>query len=111
MSDVNILIQSLNNGERYPVKNGDVTYDEIRPPTRTALQAARALQQLAQRVEMDQNTIRTLAHELQKSQDEAHQLRQQLKEYYETKTSSSTTSNADGTITGADSQSSTDQSQ
>lgn len=110
MSDVNILIQSLNNGERHRVTNGENSYDEVRPPTRTALQAARALQQLAQRVEMDQNTIRTLAHELQKSQNEAEQLRQQLKEYYEAKTSSGTTSNADGTIAGIDSESGTVQS-
>lgn len=111
MSDVNILIQSLNNGERHRVTNGENSYDEIRPPTRTALQAARALQQLAQRVEMDQHTINRLAQEMQLLHNENEQLRQKLKEYHETKTSSSPTSNANDTVAGTDSTSGTRPSQ
>jgi len=100
MSDVNILIQTLNNGERHRVTNGENSYDEIRPPTRTALQAARALQHLAQRVEMDQHTINRLAQEMQLLHNENAQLRQELKEYHETKTSSNTTSDTNGTGPG-----------
>lgn len=100
MSDVNILIQTLNNGERHRVTNGENSYDELRPPTRTALQAARALQQLAQRVEMDQHTIARQSQELAALYNENENLRQQLKEYHETKTSSSTTSTTNNTGTG-----------
>jgi len=103
MSDVNILIQALNNGERHRVTNGENSYDEIRPPTRTALHAARALQQLAQRVEMDQNTISRIAQEMQLLHNENAELRQKLKEYHETKTSSNTTSDANDATTGTDS--------
>lgn len=104
MSDVNILIQTLTNGERYRVENGDNSYDEIRPPTRTSMQAARALQQLVQRIDMDQQTINRFAQDMQAVMQENAQLRQQLKEYHETKTSSSTTSDADGSGPGADTQ-------
>lgn len=103
MSDVNILIQSLNNGERHRVENGDNSYDEIRPPTRTALHAARALQQLAQRVEMDQATINRFAQDMQAVMVELEELRRQLKEYHETKTSDSTTSSTNDAVTGANS--------
>lgn len=111
MSDVNILIQSLNNGERHRVTNGENSYDEIRPPTRTALQAARALQQLAQRVEMDQHTINRLAQEMQLLHNENAQLRQELKEYHETKTSSNTTSNTNDAQPRNDDEGSTNSSQ
>ena len=82
--DVNILIQALQNGE--------LDGNGLRlAPTRTAVQAARALKQLAERIGLDQQTINNLQYQVNLLLGDNQNLRQQLEKRNETKTSNTTT--------------------
>lgn len=103
MTDVNILIQNLQRGETRTVTTDGNSHNEHHPPTRIALQAVRAIQQLAQRVDMDQQTINRQGIEIQELLVALSQLRQQLEKQNEIKTNSNPTDGTDGTITGTNS--------
>lgn len=85
--DANILINLLQNGERITRGEGETSFTEVLPPTRTALHAARALKQLVDRINMDQQTIINLQNQINSLLIDITNL-QQLEEPNETKVSS-----------------------
>lgn len=84
MTDVNILINALQNGERVTSENGD-TFNVA--PNRTALHAARALKQFADIINNTQPIINNLQHQVNTLMQENESLRQQLEKLNEVKTS------------------------
>lgn len=78
--DYNILINSLTNGEPVTVTKPDGTvYTEPRPPTRTALAAARALQNMQQQLANNQNLINQLSKDHHEMWQTLEQIQQQNK--------------------------------
>lgn len=74
----NILINNLLNGEPVIVTKPDgTTFTDPRPPTRTMLAAARALQNLHQQLANNQNLINQLSNEQHQMWHTLEQVRQQ----------------------------------
>jgi chromosome segregation ATPase len=93
--DYNILINSLVNGESVTVTNPDgTTYTETRPPNRTALAAAKALQNLQSQLSFGTAAINQLTKErnemwesLEKIQQQNQKLQDEIKSLQSSKTS------------------------
>ena len=93
-----ILINSLVNGESVTVTKSDGTvYQEPRPPNRTALAAAKALQNLQNQLNFGTSAINQLTKERNELMDSITRLQEQNKRLQdEINTKTSTTTSADG---------------
>jgi len=93
-----ILINSLVNGESITVTKTDGTvYQELKPPNRTALAAAKALQNLQNQLNFGTNAINQLTKERNELMDSIARLQEQNKRLqHEINTITSTTTSADG---------------
>ena len=93
--EYNILINSLINGETVTVTKPDGTiYTEPRPPNRTALAAARALQNLQSQLQFGTAAINQLTQErnqmwesLEKTQEQNQKLQDEIKSLQSSQTS------------------------
>lgn len=75
-----ILINSLVNGESITVTKSDGTvYQELKPPNRTALAAAKALQNLQNQLNFGTNAINQLTKERNELMDSITRLQEQNK--------------------------------
>jgi peptidoglycan hydrolase CwlO-like protein len=101
-----ILINNLVNGESVTVTKTDgTTYQEPRPPNRTALAAAKALQNLQNQINFGTGAINQLTKERNELMDSIARLQEQnkrLQDEINTKTSatSSTARDSDSPATG-----------
>jgi len=101
-----ILINSLVNGESVTVSKPDgTTYQEPRPPNRTALAAAKALQNLQNQLNFGTNAINQLTKERNELMDSITSLQEQnkrLQHEINSKTSdiASATGDSDSPTTG-----------
>lgn len=101
-----ILINNLVNGESVTVTKPDgTTYTEPRPPNRTALAAAKAIQNLQNQLNFGTGAIAQLTRERNELMDSVTQLQEQnkrLQHEINTKTSDTTSStrNADSSTAG-----------
>ena len=93
-----ILINSLVNGESVTVSKPDgTTYQEPRPPNRTALAAAKALQNLQNQLNFGTSAINQLTKERNELMDSITRLQEQNKRLqHEINSKTSTTTSADG---------------
>jgi len=93
-----ILINSLVNGESVTVTKSDGTvYQEPRPPNRTALAAAKALQNLQNQLNFGTSAINQLTKERNELMDSITRLQEQNKRLqHEINSKTSTTTSADG---------------
>ena len=83
-----ILINSLVNGEAVTVTKPDGTiYTEPRPPTRVALAAARALQNLQGQLNFGTAAINQLTQERNQLWEQIQKLQDEIKSLQSTKTS------------------------
>lgn len=72
---INTLLQILENGESYTVNKGEEDeHTVIRPPTKTSVQAAKLIKELANRAGRDEGFINQLTAELE-------EVRAKLKEF------------------------------
>jgi len=94
-----ILINNLVNGEKVTVTSSDGTsYQEPRPPNRTALAAAKAIQNLQSQLSFSTNAITQLNNERNDLYNNIVQLREQnkrLQDEINSKTSSTFNSSGD----------------
>jgi hypothetical protein len=94
-----ILINNLVNGESVTVTKPDgTTYNEPRPPNRTALAAARALQNLQNQLNFGTSAIAQLTNERNELMNSVTQLQEQnkrLQDEINIKTSANTSDNRD----------------
>jgi peptidoglycan hydrolase CwlO-like protein len=94
-----ILINSLINGETITVTNPDgSTYTEPRPPNRTALAAAKALQNLQNQLNFGTGAINQLTKERNELMDSIARLQEQnkrLQDEINTKTSAASSDTRD----------------
>jgi peptidoglycan hydrolase CwlO-like protein len=75
-----ILINSLVNGESVTITKPDgTTYSEPRPPNRTALSAAKAIQNLQNQLNFGTSAIQQLTNERNELWNSVNQLQEQLK--------------------------------
>jgi peptidoglycan hydrolase CwlO-like protein len=89
-----ILINNLVNGEKITITNPDgTTYQEPRPPNRTALAAAKAIQNLQNQLNFSVSSINQLTKErnemwevLEKTQEQNKKLQDEIKSLQSTKT-------------------------
>lgn len=93
-----ILINSLVNGESVTITKPDgTTYQEPRPPNRTALAAAKAIQNLQNQLNFGTAAINQLTKERNELMDSITRLQEQNKRVQdEINTKTSTTTSADG---------------
>lgn len=93
-----ILINNLVNGESITVTKSDGTvYQEQRPPNRTALAAAKALQNLQNQLNFGTNAINQLTNERNELMDSITRLQEQNKRLqHEINSNTSTTTSAAG---------------
>jgi len=93
-----ILINSLVNGESVTISKPDgTTYQEPRPPNRTALAAAKALQNLQNQLNFGTSAINQLTKERNELMDSIARLQEQNKRLQdEINSKTSTTTSADG---------------
>ena len=93
-----ILINTLVNGESVTITKPDVTtYTEPRPPNRTAIAAAKALQNLQSQLNFGTGAIAQLTKERNDLMDSIARLQEQNKRLQdEINTKTSTTTSADG---------------
>ncbi len=93
-----ILINSLVNGESITVTKPDgTTFTEPRPPNRTALAAAKAIQNLQNQLNFGTVAINQLTNERNELMDFMTRLQEQNKRLQdEINTTTSTTTSADG---------------
>ncbi len=93
-----ILINSLVNGESVTISKPDgTTYQEPRPPNRTALAAAKALQNLQNQLNFGTSAINQLTKERNELMDSITRLQEQNKRLqHEINSKTSTTTSADG---------------
>jgi peptidoglycan hydrolase CwlO-like protein len=93
-----ILINSLVNGESITVTKPDgTTFTEPRPPNRTALAAAKAIQNLQNQLNFGTVAINQLTNERNELMDSITRLQEQNKRLQdEINTTTSTTTSADG---------------
>jgi len=94
-----ILINSLVSGESVTVTKADgTTFTEPRPPTRTALAAAKAIQNLQNQLNFGTNAINQLTTERNELMDSITRFQEQnkrLQDEINTKTSATTNSAGD----------------
>lgn len=94
-----ILINSLVNGESITVTKSDGTvYQELKPPNRTALAAAKALQNLQNQLNFGTNAINQLTKERNELMDSITRLQEQnkrLQDEINIKTSAASSDNRD----------------
>jgi peptidoglycan hydrolase CwlO-like protein len=94
-----ILINSLVNGESVVITKSDgTTYQEPRPPNRTALAAAKALQNLQNQLNFGTNAINQLTKERNELMDSIASLQEQnkrLQHEINSKTSATTSVSGD----------------
>jgi peptidoglycan hydrolase CwlO-like protein len=98
-----ILINSLVNGESVTISKPDgTTYQEPRPPNRTALAAAKALQNLQNQINFGTSAINQLTKERNELMDSITRLQEQnkrLQNEINTKTSTVTSAAGDSDST------------
>jgi peptidoglycan hydrolase CwlO-like protein len=100
-----ILINNLVNGESVTVTKPDgTTYTEPRPPNRTALAAAKALQNLQNQLNFGNAAITQLTNERNELMDSITRLQEQNKRLQDeinakTSATSNTTGNSDSSAT------------
>jgi chromosome segregation ATPase len=98
-----ILINNLVNGEKVTVTSSDGTsYQEPRPPNRTALAAAKAIQNLQSQLSFSTNAIAQLNNERNDLYNNIFQLREQNKRLQdEINSKASSTVNSSGGFNNA----------
>ena len=100
-----ILINNLVNGESVTITKPDgTTYTEPRPPNRTALAAAKALQNLQNQLNFGTSAITQLTNERNELMDSITRLQEQNKRLQDeinakTSATSNTTGNSDSSAT------------
>jgi predicted RNase H-like nuclease (RuvC/YqgF family) len=100
-----ILINNLVNGESVTITKPDgTTYTEPRPPNRTALAAAKAIQNLQNQLNFGTVTITQLTNERNELMDSITRLQEQNKRLQDeinakTSATSNTTGNSDSSAT------------
>jgi hypothetical protein len=100
-----ILINNLVNGESVTITKPDgTTYTEPRPPNRTALAAAKALQNLQSQLNFGTSAITQLTNERNELMDSITRLQEQNKRLQDeinakTSATSNTTGNSDSSAT------------
>jgi peptidoglycan hydrolase CwlO-like protein len=101
-----ILINSLVNGESVTISKPDGTiYQELKPPNRTALAAAKALQNLQNQLNFGTNAINQLTNERNELMDSITRLQEQNKRLqdeinYKTSATTSVSGDSDNSTAG-----------
>jgi len=98
-----ILINNLVNGEKVTVTSSNGTvYQELRPPNRTALAAAKAIQNLQGQLSFSTSSIAQLTNERNELYNNIIQLREEIKRlYHEINTKASSNNSNSGSPNNA----------